>query len=282
MPAVINPSQHASLPMTNSSPDDLTGSYRSDSQLGYAAARRVFPPGEGLRFDAAYRLAHLPLVAPNHPAVIPSMPGKDYRNGRYERARYALVAPVPAAALAASDCFRAADDALRSATFAGKIAWDVCARRADRLHATLVSQLYPPDADRVIEPVADALRALGPITFRLSGPFVGDRNLGRIYFPVYPQQIDGDDAFGRLQEAAGAPRTRFYAVGYYNLTDELDPHEAAELAVLLGRWGPETMAEIPLSHIELHATNDDLVLSSHPVVDIAAVTGRVTRHRDTP
>jgi len=37
-----------------------------------------------MEFDEAYRLAHLPLVAPDHPSVITSDPGKGYEMGQHE------------------------------------------------------------------------------------------------------------------------------------------------------------------------------------------------------
>jgi hypothetical protein len=42
----------------------------TDEELGYGRSRFLFAAGTGLRLDEAYRLAHLPLVAPTHPDVI--------------------------------------------------------------------------------------------------------------------------------------------------------------------------------------------------------------------
>ena len=42
----------------------------SDDELGFERSRTRFPCGEGLTLDETYRLAHLPLVAPDHPRVI--------------------------------------------------------------------------------------------------------------------------------------------------------------------------------------------------------------------
>ena len=42
----------------------------SDEELDYGRSRFLFAPGKGFRLDEAYRLAHLPLVAPTHPDVI--------------------------------------------------------------------------------------------------------------------------------------------------------------------------------------------------------------------
>ena len=70
--------------------------YCDDSMMAYRSARRKFQPGEGVVFDEGYRLAHLPLVNAGHPAVISEVDGRDYRNGTYEKTRYALVMPISA------------------------------------------------------------------------------------------------------------------------------------------------------------------------------------------
>jgi hypothetical protein len=241
-----------------------------DAMLNYASLRRVFRPGDTLDFDPAYRLAHLPLVAPHHPASIRAVPGQDYRDGTYVKPRYSLVAPVRSRDLIASPAFQALEAELRAASFAPKIAWDLGERRAAKLHATVVNGLPEANAEACAAAVTRALARLGPLSFRLGGPFVGNRNLGRIYFPVYPQAIDGDDSFGLIQDAAGSARTRFYVVGYYNLIDELGPAETADLAQILERWGPATILATELSSLVVHATNDDLALSGRPVITIGA------------
>lgn len=258
----------------------MTIRFRTDADLGYAAARRRFQPGERLTFDPAYCLAHLPLVAPGHPKVVAEVPGKDYRHGRYDIARYAVVVPVPDAALAAAPVFQAIDGAMRRTSFAGKLAWRVMAARAGKLHATLVSGLDAAGAEAAIRPIAALLAKLGPLSFRLGSPMVGDRNFGRIYFPAYPQEVGGDDPFARIQEALGRARSRFYGVGYYSFLEELDVAETAELSALLGEWEGRTVAEMPLGHIEVHATHDDLVLSGRPVADIGG-TGEIKRFPDS-
>src|SRR6185436_19311996 len=96
--------------------------YCDEASLGYTAARRRFAPGETLRFDESYRLAHLPLVAPAHPAVLRSATGTDYQDGRYKSERYSLVVPVDFRDLAASASFQAVDAALRTSCFADKVA----------------------------------------------------------------------------------------------------------------------------------------------------------------
>src|SRR5512134_633047 len=192
-----------------------------DAMLNYASSRRIFKPGDTLQFDPAYRLAHLPLVAPDHPASIRAVPGQDYRDGTYLKPRYSLVAPVRSQDLTESPAFQALERDLQAASFARKIAWDLGKRRAAKLHATVVNGLSEADADACAAAMARVLARLGPLCFRLGGPFVGNKTLGRIYFPVYPQAIDGDDSFGLVQDAVGGVRTRFYVVGYYNLVDEL-------------------------------------------------------------
>lgn len=239
-----------------------------DMAMTYDASRRLFAPGERLSFDESYRLAHLPLVVPGHADVIRSVPDRDYVDGRYERPRHSLIAPVSAADLMASPVFREMEAEMRAASFAAKIHWGLCETRAATLHATIVNGLVERDIDTCAKAVADGLRFIDAITFRLGGPFIGMKNFGRIYFPVYPQIIRGEDAFALIQDACGAPRTRFYVVGYYHLTDALDAPETHDLALLLERWRGRIMAELTLSTLTIQATNDDLALTGRPVARI--------------
>jgi hypothetical protein len=255
----------------------MTRGFVPDADLGYASARRRFRPGEQLAFDPAYRLAHLPLVAPGHPKVIAETPGKDYRDGRYAKTRYAVVIPVADAMLASSPAFGMIDAALREASFSTKLAWNLLPARTGKLHATLVGGLDIAEADAAVARLAAQLPRLGPFAFRLGGPMVGDRNFGRIYFPAYPERVAGDDPFAHLQEALDRPRSRFYGVGYYNFLDEPDMAETAELAAMLTAWEGLVVAEAPLSHLEVLATNDDLALSGRTIAAIDPV-GRVMRH----
>ena len=151
-----------------------------DEMLAYRSARRIFQPGEGTVFDDAYRLAHLPLVNPGHPAVIREVAGRDYRDGTYEKARYALVMPISAEALFRSDEARALELAMKSASFAPKIAWELCERRRSRLHATLAGGIQEADLNRAAMLVQDLLNQIGPLSVCLKGPFLGTRNSGRI------------------------------------------------------------------------------------------------------
>jgi hypothetical protein len=244
--------------------------YCDDAVMAYRASRKNFQPGERIVFDESYRLAHLPLVNPDHPAVISQVEGRDYLNGRYEKARHALVIPVAAEALQQSEGFQALDHAMRSARFAPKIAWDLCERRRSKLHATLASGFAEADLDRVAASAQQALDRTGPISVCLKGPFIGDRNFGRIYFPVYPQQIDGEDAFALVQESIGIAATRLYVVGYYHMRSELDVTETAELAQLLDQWRDRVIVTTTISALEIYATNDDLALSARVHARISA------------
>jgi hypothetical protein len=246
----------------------VTATWCDDASLGYAAARRRFAPGEVLRFDESYRMAHLPLVAPAHPAVMRS--AADYRAGRYETARYSLVVPVSFRDLAASPSFQAVDAALRNSSLAGKIAFDLCERRAAKLHVTLGSGLARSGLDRHARAVARRLTSLGALRFRLRGPFLGSRNTGRIYFPAYPECRDGEDTFGLIQDALGVARTRLYVLGYYNLADELDVEETSALQRIVDVWGEAEVLQVEAGHCFIQATNDDLVLSGRALIEIDA------------
>ena len=46
-----------------------------DEALGYVRSRTPLGAGQGLALDEAYRLAHLPLIAPDHPRVIAARDG---------------------------------------------------------------------------------------------------------------------------------------------------------------------------------------------------------------
>ncbi len=236
--------------------------YCDDEMLAYRSARRIVQPGEATVFDDAYRLAHLPLVNPAHPAVLSEVAGRDYRNGTYETTRYALVMPISAEALLQSDEARALERAMKSAGFAPKISWELCERRRSRLHATLAGGIKEADLDRIVARVQDLLDQTGSISVRLKGPFLGTRNTGRIYFPVYPQKIGDNDAFALVQERVGVTPTKLYLVGYYHLRDELDPMETRELAELIERWQERVIVETMIPSLEIYAVNDDLALSA--------------------
>jgi hypothetical protein len=247
--------------------------FTSDETLAYAGARRRFGAGERLLFDAPYRYAHLPLVAPRHAAVIAAPDGLDYRAGRYETERYAVVIPVPQVRLADSPVFHAIDGTLRRASFAAKIAFDLCATRWPVQHITIASGLAPDDLARIESAIRDRLQGPASAACRLKGPFIGAKNFGRMYFPAYPVVRTGDDAYALLQNAVGVRRTGFYAMGYYNFVDELDGAETAELAGIVDAFADRIVLEAEPDEVWIMATHDDLALSARVVTRIATRQG---------
>lgn len=251
--------------------------YCDDTVMGYEAARRVFVPGEALTFDAAYRLAHLPLVAPGHADAIASKDGTDYLNGKYAAPRHSLVLPVGSRELNKSEAFRLFEKELRSFSFSDKIEWTLSQERASKLHATIVNGLAEPEFARCADAVATTLAPLGERSVRIGGPFLGQFNTGRIYLPVYPECHNGEDILALIQSACGARLTRFYVVGYYHFASPLTPAETKELAGLVERWRHRTIAHLPVKSLAIQSTNDDLALSARIVATIP-----VGSHRRQP
>ena len=229
--------------------------YCGDDALGYRRERTRLVPGAGLALDARYRLAHLPLVAPDHPRVIPEQAGTPYRRGLHPPVR-SVVLPVPAGALEASPAYRALDAALRTAPFAGKIAWDLLPRRRDRLHATLCGLGDAPAPD------PGSLAGLGPLRVALRGLFSGTVNVGRLYLKVYPERRGGANAAHAIQAALGRPASDLYLVGIWNLVDDLDPAEAAALAGLLDAWWDRPILRLTVDALRLLSSRDDLALDA--------------------
>ncbi|WP_245239869.1 hypothetical protein [Methylobacterium variabile] len=246
----------------------------TDDALSYRRSLTRFVPGEGLALDEAYRRAHLPLVAPDHPGVIPCREGWYDARGRHPRI-VSLVLPVPHARLLASEAYAELDRELRAARFAGKIAWDVATRRAERLHATLCGSLASgPDAVPALAPEQEAaLAALGPVTVELRGLFSGAVNVGRLYLPVYPEARDGTDILSEVQRIMGRPPTGLYVVGLHNLTDDLDPPEAAALAALIARWRDRPILRLTLDALWLLWAHDDLVLDGGVLARVPLTAG---------
>ena len=240
----------------------------NDNVMAFDASRRVFGPGETLTFDDAYRLAHLPLVAPGHAEIIAGKDGTDYRNGRYDTPRHSLVVPIDAQALGRSETFQAFEAELRSFSFSDKIAWQLGRERAGKLHATIVGGLSEPDIARCVQAVTVALAPLGALALRLGGPFLGRINTGRIYLPVYPCCHHDEDVFGLVQQACGARQTRFHVVGLYHFAAALTAAETTDLAGLAERWRRRVLAELPVTSLAVMATNDDLALSGRIVATI--------------
>ena len=232
-----------------------------DAELGFERSRTCFQSGEGLTLDETYRLAHLPLVAPDHPRIIATREGSSYVMGRHERV-FSLVLPVPGDALAQALAYRDLDEAMRAAPFAGKIAWSLLDRRRSKLHATICGSLStgePPTLDR--SRLRD-LKGVGPITVELRGLFSGNVNRGRLYLRAYPESRKGENVFRQIQRSLGCRETDLYVVGLYNMTDDLDPPEAAALASLIDRWWDRPILRYEIDHLWLMGATDDLVLDS--------------------
>lgn len=232
----------------------------TDDTLAYERSRTRFEPSRGMPLDDTYRLAHLPLVAPNDPRVIAAKDGTFYDMGRHPTA-YSVVLPVSADAIEAAPAYQMLDAELRAAPFARKVAWQVLGQRRERLHATVCGGLgtEPP----IIEPAArSALARLGPIAAEVRGLFSGNVNRGRLYLRVYPEQRAGTNLLHAVQRALGRPTTDFYVVGVWNLMDDLDADEAAFLAALIERWWSRTLLRVEADELWLLGARDDLVLDA--------------------
>jgi len=239
----------------------------ADHELDYLASRTPFERGRGLALDESYRLAHLPLVAPDHPRVIAFREGRYYRRGRHERV-YSLGMPVADQPLRRSGAYGALEAELKASVLAPKIAWDIVELRRHKLHATICGSLSvgePPSLDRKQR---DALRALGPISAELRGLFSGNVNCGRLYLRVYPEKRDGMNMFRRIQQVLGRRETLLYVVGVYNLVDDLDAAEAAILSDLIARWWDRPILRLQLDALWLLGATDDLVLGPSTVETI--------------
>lgn len=234
----------------------------ADGDLRYESSRHRFVPGEGFTLSEDYRLAHLPLIDPAHPKIIPAVPGKDYDRGYYATPRHALAVHVATEILEASAVFRELDADLRTRAVAKKIAWATQAKRRDVLHATIAGPVDAPAADAYLRVGKAWLARSGNAAIRLGGPFVGNRNHGRIYLPVYPEKRDGADMYADLQRAIGARASGFYAIGLWHLADDLDAAEAASLAAWLDRWGGETVAILDDPRLGVLTTRDDQAIHS--------------------
>jgi hypothetical protein len=249
----------------------MTGAplFATDDMLAYRRSRRRFAAGEQLLFDEPYRYAHLPLLAPDHSLSIDAPDGLDYRAGRYDATRYSLVVPVSQSGLAASQTFQSVDHALRAASFAPKIRFDICEKRARLQHITISGGFQAADIPVIEEKLKVWLRGAGALHYRLNGPFVGAKNFGRMYFPAYPSVLEDQQAFGLLQGALGNRPTGFYGLGYYSLDEELSADETAELQTITDRFADQMILDMPVKELWLLATNDDLALSGRVMSRIA-------------
>lgn len=230
-----------------------------DDELAYLRSQTIFVPGAGLALDDGYRLAHLPLIAPGHPKAIARKDGAHYRDGRHPPV-FSLVLPVEG--LCEQPAYRELEEELRASPFAGKIAWDIVARRRAKLHATLCGSLST-GAPPTLEPATrEALSRIGPITVELRGLFSGNVNRGRLYLRLYPERRDGRNALHLIQRALGRPTSDLYVVGIWNLREDLEAAEAAALAGLVEAWWDRPILRFAADRLWLMGASDDLALDS--------------------
>lgn len=245
----------------------------SEAELGYERSRTRFAPGAGLTLDETYRLAHLPLIAPDHPDAIAEREGTFYRLGRHPRV-VSLVLPIPEEALGRSEAYRELDAELRATPFSEKIAWDLLERRRAKLHATLCGSLAIGEQAPVIDAVQRReIVRLGPVEVEVRGMFSGNLNVGRLYLRVYPERRDGENVFRQVQSILGRRPTDLYLVGIWNLLDHLDPPEAEALAALIERWWDRPILRFQADRLWLLAARDDLVLDSE-ILDVVELGHR--------
>jgi hypothetical protein len=191
-----------------------------------------------------------------------------YDFGRHPRV-LSLVLPVPAEELCRSPAYRDLDSELRAAPFSAKVAWEVVARRRQRLHATLCGSLAVGGRPFTLaREQRRELSALGPIEVELRGVFSGNVNVGRLYLRVYPERRSGANMLQRIQSVLGRP-TDLYLVGVWNMTDHLDPAEADALRELIERWWDRPILRFRADCLWLLGARDDLALDSEIAETIA-------------
>lgn len=192
-------------------------------------------------------MAQLPLVAPDHPDVLPSLPGANYLNGSYPTPRRSLVIRVPFDAIAEHAFFRD----LRDGSIGRKVAWEMLERRRERLHVTVAMLQDRP---------APTMGA--PVGLRIGGPLIGTRNRGRLYLACYPERVDRGDPLAALQRECRTTPTGLYLLGIVNLVDHLTVGETANLARILRCHELATMAIIDVAAPAILSTRDDLALDA--------------------
>ncbi len=247
-------------------------------ELGYTRSRTRIAPGAGLVMVETYRLAHLPLVAPDHVRIIATKHGTDYRRGRH-RLVFSLALPIAGDALLRAPAYRELEHELRESALAPKIAWSVHARRHGLLHATICSTLAVGAKPVLAPDMRDALRRLGPLHVELRGLFSGAMNLGRLYLCVHPERRDGRNMIRQIQRGLGCSESDLYVVGLFNLVDDLNAREAAALMRLIDRWWDRPLLRLALDHLWLLGATDDLVLEDPVIEPIALVEGELNPGR---
>lgn len=235
-------------------------SFCSDGQLAYLKYQTEFVDGRGLLFDESYRLAHLPLVAPDHPRVIPTKLGTKYNRGMHEIV-YSIALPIHANQLLGTQEFESLCDELKASAFSRKLSWNTFTQRKNKLHATICGALSTGEAPEIERNLIQQLEQIGPVSIKIRGLFSGNLNVGRLYLKVYPELRDGHNVCHLIQQIFDTKLTSLYVIGLFNLVDELDVDEARELKNLLRRWQDTEFAQIELTELWLLKSCDDLVLN---------------------
>ena len=230
-----------------------------DRQLSYDKFRTAIVEGQGITFDNSYRLAHLPLVAPDHPLVIPTKLGTTYNNGVHD-STYSIVIPVTIGELSSSEHFNKLFSEVKFSRFADKLAWDTYAQRENKLHATVCGSISTGDSPGIENCVYEKLREMGPFSVSVRGLFSGNINVGRFYLKMYPELRDGKNVCHIIQDLFRSPNTDLYVVGIFNLIEELDADEVSDLKKILDRWWDIEIVRLRVENLWLLKSNDDLVL----------------------
>ncbi|MEH6476822.1 MAG: hypothetical protein V7727_14115 [Sneathiella sp.] len=244
--------------MTDKSDSSLPH-FVQDDQLAYERYRTEFFDNQGLSFDTAYRLAHLPLVAPDHPLVIKSDPNKGYDMGLHNLV-YSVAMPLPEDKIFSSSIFQEFIKEISNTKLASKISWPSFEQRKNKLHATICSFLSTDEAPVIAQEVFEKVAQTEGFSVQVRGLFSGNLNVGRLYLRMYPEMRRGINVCHQIQKAFDKKPTDLYVVGILNLIDELDADEATTLSALIERWWDRQFVQIDLKELWMVKTRDDLVL----------------------
>jgi len=230
-----------------------------DERLDYDKSRTAIVETQGLRFDSSYRLAHLPLVAPDHPLVIPTKAGTTYHNGVHDLT-YSIVIPVTTGEMSLSESFKTLLGEVKSSKFADKLSWDTYSLRENVLHTTVCGAISTGELPHIENCVYEKLREIGPFSISIRGLFSGNVNVGRLYLKMYPELRDGENLCHLIQALFDSPKTDLYVVGLFNFVEELDAVEASDLKKILDHWWDIEIARLRVERLWLLKSRDDLVL----------------------
>ena len=233
--------------------------YCDDSELSYEKYKTKFVDGHGLTCDDAYRIAHLPLVAPEHPRVIPRKPGSKYYRGVHDLT-YSIAIPIPIDSLFATESFTGLYDEIKATKFAHKLSWETFNQRKNKLHATICGTMSIGRAPDIDNHIYHELSAIGPVEISIRGLFSGNLNIGRLYLKVYPELRNSKNMCHEIQMIFGSPLTDLYVVGLLNFVEELYVGETRVLKKILDMWWDIEFVQLRLENLWLLKSRDDLVL----------------------